>query len=68
MAVASQTEQNAAFIHTLGPAIAERTQLLGVERRRIHVDKGLPRLDPGAIAGHNQPHKFRAGSAATHVA
>jgi transposase, IS5 family len=37
--------------HTLGPAIAEMTQLLGVEPRRIHVDKGY--------RGHNHPHKFR---------
>jgi len=29
--------------HTLGPAIAEMTQFLGVEPRRIHVDKSLPR-------------------------
>ena len=37
--------------HTLGPAIADMTQLLGVEPRRIHVDKGY--------RGHNHPHKFR---------
>src|SRR6185312_15737667 len=37
--------------HTLGPAIAEMTQFLGVEPRRIHVDKGY--------RGHNHPHKFR---------
>jgi IS5 family transposase len=37
--------------HTLGPAIAEMTQLLGVEPHRIHVDKGY--------RGHNHPHKFR---------
>jgi transposase, IS5 family len=37
--------------HTLGPAIADITQLLGVEPRRIHVDKGY--------RGHNHPHKFR---------
>jgi IS5 family transposase len=37
--------------HTLGPAIADMTRLLGVEPRRIHVDKGY--------RGHNHPHKFR---------
>jgi IS5 family transposase len=37
--------------HTLGPTIAAMTQLLGVEPRRIHVDKGY--------RGHNHPHKFR---------
>ena len=37
--------------HTLGPVLAEMTQLLGVEPRRIHVDKGY--------RGHNHPHKFR---------
>jgi hypothetical protein len=37
--------------HTLGPTIAEMTQLLGVEPRRIHVDKGY--------RGHNEAHKFR---------
>jgi IS5 family transposase len=37
--------------HTLGPAIADMTLLLGVEPRRIHVDKGY--------RGHNHPHKFR---------
>lgn len=31
--------------------IAAMTQLLGVEPRRIHVDKGY--------RGHNHPHKFR---------
>jgi transposase, IS5 family len=37
--------------HTLGPVLAEMTRLLGVEPRRIHVDKGY--------RGHNHPHKFR---------
>ena len=37
--------------HTLGPTIADMTRLLGVEPRRIHVDKGY--------RGHNHPHKFR---------
>ena len=37
--------------HTLGPVIAERQKLTGVEVRRIHVDKGY--------RGHNHPHKFR---------
>jgi len=29
--------------HTLGPVLAEMQQLVGVEPRRIHVDKSLPR-------------------------
>jgi len=37
--------------HTLGPVLVEMTRLLGVEPRRIHVDKGY--------RGHNHPHKFR---------
>ena len=37
--------------HTLGPTIAAMTRFLGVEPRRIHVDKGY--------RGHNHPHKFR---------
>ena len=37
--------------HTLGPVLAEMQQLVGVEPRRIHVDKGY--------RGHNHPHKFR---------
>jgi IS5 family transposase len=37
--------------HTLGPTIAAMTQLLGVEPRRVHVDKGY--------RGHNEAHKFR---------
>jgi len=37
--------------HTLGSILVEMTQLLGVEPRRIHVDKGY--------RGHNHPHKFR---------
>ncbi len=37
--------------HTLGPVIADMTRLIGVEPRRIHVDKGY--------RGHNHPNKFR---------
>ena len=37
--------------HTLGPVLADMTRLLGIEPRRIHVDKGY--------RGHNHPHKFR---------
>jgi transposase, IS5 family len=37
--------------HTLGPVLAEMQRLVGVEPRRIHVDKGY--------RGHNHPHKFR---------
>ena len=37
--------------HTLGPVVAEREQLTGVETHRIDVDKGY--------RGHNHPHKFR---------
>jgi IS5 family transposase len=37
--------------HTLGPVVAELEQLIGVETRRIHVDKGY--------RGHNHQHKFR---------
>ena len=36
--------------HTLGPVVSELEQLTGVETRRIHVDKSLPRRRPGAIA------------------
>jgi IS5 family transposase len=37
--------------HTLGPVIADMTRLIGVEPKRIHVDKGY--------RGHNHPNKFR---------
>ena len=37
--------------HTLGPVITELEQLIGVETRRIHVDKGY--------RGHNHKEKFR---------
>ena len=37
--------------HTLGPVIAEMEKLIGVETRRIHVDKGY--------RGHNHEHRFR---------
>jgi IS5 family transposase len=37
--------------HTLGPVVAEMIRLIGVEPRRIHVDKGY--------RGHNHPNKFR---------
>jgi len=29
--------------HTLGPVVADLERLTGVETRRIHVDKSLPR-------------------------
>lgn len=37
--------------HTLGPVVGDMTRLIGVEPKRIHVDKGY--------RGHNHPHKFR---------
>jgi IS5 family transposase len=37
--------------HTLGPIVADMTRLIGVEPKRIHVDKGY--------RGHNHPNKFR---------
>jgi IS5 family transposase len=37
--------------HTLGPVIADMTRLIGIEPKRIHVDKGY--------RGHNHPNKFR---------
>lgn len=37
--------------HTLGPVVADMTRLIGVEPKRIHVDKGY--------RGHNHPNKFR---------
>ena len=37
--------------HTLGPVIADMKALIGVEPRRIHVDKGY--------RGHTHPNKFR---------
>jgi IS5 family transposase len=37
--------------HTLGPVVTDMTRLIGVEPRRIHVDKGY--------RGHNHPNRLR---------
>jgi IS5 family transposase len=37
--------------HTLGPVVADMERMIGVEVRRIHVDKGY--------RGHNHPNRFR---------
>jgi hypothetical protein len=44
--------------HTLGPVITELEQQTGVETRRIHVDKSLPRRRPGVIAADRPPAKW----------
>jgi IS5 family transposase len=48
--------------HTLGPVVTELEQLTGVETRRIHVDKSLPRRRPGAIAATITKNSFGCGS------
>lgn len=37
--------------HTLGPMVADREKLTGVEARRIHVDK--------SCRGHSHQNKFK---------